>query len=264
MPENFDFTALGEEFWTWRAAQQPRSHDDIPRIERPTDWIPQWSANDVARYRTEIAEFADTLSQNFSFTEFDSGAAPSEWVDSCLLHSAISRVTWELDHLQIWRRQPGFYIDQTLGVVFDYLLPQKIDALTIANIRRILKSFKKTLANARANLVNCAHQEFAADAVEQLSAINVQLSEVGVNLLPYLSGEETAEFLAEVEVAGSELNSFREWLIVELPNFPAFEPIGELGFNWFLRNVALNPLTRGQLQDEPLVQFPNYLAQIRK
>jgi hypothetical protein len=26
---------LAREFWTWRAVQQPLSHDDIPRIERP-------------------------------------------------------------------------------------------------------------------------------------------------------------------------------------------------------------------------------------
>ena len=255
MSDNFELITFGEEFWTWRAVQQPRSHDDIPRIERPSNWVPEWSPNDVMRYRTEIAKFVDTLGQNFSFIELDSQSAPSDWVDRCLLHSAISRVTWELDYLQIWRRQPGFYVDQTIGVVFDYLLPQKIDALTIANVRRILKSFGKTLVDARVNLVNSAHKELAADTIEQLSAIRKQLNEVGVNLLPFLGSDTSADFLAEVEAAGIELNSFREWLIAELPNFPAFEAIGEVGFNWFLRNVALNPLRRGELIDIGNLEF---------
>src|SRR5689334_15043742 len=31
---------LATDFWNWRAANQPISSDDIPRIERPHDWVP--------------------------------------------------------------------------------------------------------------------------------------------------------------------------------------------------------------------------------
>ena len=120
MVEKTGIEILSEKFWTWRAAQQPRSHDDIPRIERPTDWVPQWSSTDAARYHNELADFEVALKENFSFTSIDKSLPAAEWVDHCLLHSAISRVKWELDYLEIWRRQPGFYIDQTIGVVFDY------------------------------------------------------------------------------------------------------------------------------------------------
>ncbi len=255
MAEKTSIELLSEKFWTWRAAQQPRSHDDIPRIERPTDWVPQWSSADVARYQNELAGFEAELKEIFSFTSIDKSLSPADWVDHCLLHSAISRVKWELDYLEIWRRQPGFYIDQTIGVVFDYLLPQAIDAQTISNVRRVLKSFAKTLQDARVNLVNYAHKELAIDAIEQLSAIREQLFEVGTHLLSYVGAEQASDFLDEVEVAGNELNSFREWLIVELPNFPAFKAIGEAGFNWFLCNVALNPLTRKELIDIGNIEF---------
>ncbi len=255
MPQNINILELSEKFWTWRASEQPRSHDDIPRIERPSDWVPEWSQADVARYRAEITEFEVALAQIFSFTSIDVSLSPSDWVDHCLLHSAISRVKWELDHLQIWRRQPGFYIDQTIGVVFDYLLPQKIDSLTISNVRRVLKSFEMTLQSARVNLANSAHKELALDSIEQLSAIKDQITEVGVSLTSYVEKSEVSGFLAEIEAAGDELVGFRDWLVAELANFPAFEPIGEVGFNWFLTNVALNPLTRRELIDIGNIEF---------
>ena len=255
MAEKTSIELLSEKFWTWRASQQPRSHDDIPRIERPTDWVPQWSSADVARYQNELAGFEAELKEIFSFTSIDKSLSSADWVDHCLLHSAISRVKWELDYLEIWRRQPGFYIDQTIGVVFDYLLPQEISAQTISNVRRVLKSFAKTLQDARVNLVSYAHKELAIDAIEQLSAIREQLFEVGTHLLSYVGPEQASDFLDEVEIAGNELNSFREWLIVELPNFPAFKAIGEAGFSWFLANVALNPLTRKELIDIGNIEF---------
>src|SRR5437763_8088697 len=49
---------LAQDFWTWRAANQPISSDDIPRIERPDDWVPDWSRDAIARRRSELSEFA--------------------------------------------------------------------------------------------------------------------------------------------------------------------------------------------------------------
>ena len=39
---------LARDFWTWRAATQPSSGDDIPRIERPAGWLPDWSRDAIA------------------------------------------------------------------------------------------------------------------------------------------------------------------------------------------------------------------------
>ena len=42
-----DLDLLAEEFWVWRALHQPVSSDDIPRIERPESWDPDWSLASV-------------------------------------------------------------------------------------------------------------------------------------------------------------------------------------------------------------------------
>src|SRR3981081_4846284 len=48
---------LAKDFWSWRAVEQPLSTDDIPRLERPATWTPDWSPEAVARYRTQLVEF---------------------------------------------------------------------------------------------------------------------------------------------------------------------------------------------------------------
>ncbi len=47
--------ALSQDFWAWRAAEMPVSTDDIPRLERPTGWVPDWSATAVQSYRQQVA-----------------------------------------------------------------------------------------------------------------------------------------------------------------------------------------------------------------
>ena len=41
------FDDLAREFWQWRAGQQPAGQDDMPRIDRPAEWTPEWSKDSV-------------------------------------------------------------------------------------------------------------------------------------------------------------------------------------------------------------------------
>ena len=118
---------LGHDFWHWRTLQQPRSHDDIPRLERVKNWKPAWNSADVAKYRITIAEFENRWSAIDPGSVDKLNVDKESWVDYQLIGSAIKRVYWELDYLKIWQQQPRFYIDQSIGVLFDLLLPLKID-----------------------------------------------------------------------------------------------------------------------------------------
>ena len=51
------FDDLARDFWAWRAAEQPVSSDDIPRIERPSGWVPDWSPEAMARYHKQLDEY---------------------------------------------------------------------------------------------------------------------------------------------------------------------------------------------------------------
>src|SRR5437660_6278385 len=48
---------LARDFWAWRAAEQPVSSDDIPRIEPPSGWVSGWSPEAVARYHKQLDEY---------------------------------------------------------------------------------------------------------------------------------------------------------------------------------------------------------------
>lgn len=244
--------ALAEEFWRWRASQQPRSHDDIPRIERPQEWIPQWSAADLVRYRAEIANFEEKLAE-IAAKKVD--ASIDDLIDLELLKSACARVHWELDYLQMPRRFPRFYIDQTIGAVFDYLLEPTITSSAIGNVRRLLKNFASILADAKANLANHAYREFAEVSISDLASIEQQLPEMARELLHVVPTAEHITFQNEISEATQQLVAYREWLQNNLPHFQSAQPVGREKFEWFLAHVALVPYSVEELLQIGEVEF---------
>src|SRR6266700_4197337 len=55
---------LARDFWIWRAAEQPVSSDDIPRIERPSGWAPDWSPRSCGPLPQAIGRIRDALAEN--------------------------------------------------------------------------------------------------------------------------------------------------------------------------------------------------------
>src|SRR5438874_12253466 len=48
---------LARDFWAWRAVEMPVFTDDIPRLERPAAWVPDWSPAAAARYQHDLQQF---------------------------------------------------------------------------------------------------------------------------------------------------------------------------------------------------------------
>ena len=160
---------LDRRFWAWRAVQAPRSRDDLPRLDRPVGWSPAWSAADVATYRDRLAAFA--AEHAALLAALPPGTLPSGAVEAGLLEpaltaggpearrtevdlrligSAIARAQFELDVLRPWQRDPWFYLDQTIGTVYDLLLPPPpIDDGRCAELLVRLQSFEATLEAGR-------------------------------------------------------------------------------------------------------------------
>ena len=234
---------LAEDFWTWRAANQPVSSDDIPRIERPPDWSPDWSQQAFERRRAELSEFASRL-QEINATSWP----VSQQVDYRLIGSAIARVDWELNITRGQERNPGFYVDQTLGLLFLCLLqPPPFTEARSRAIIRALQSFSATVASAKENLAGKAIRPFAVAALEKLVAVKSRLTKVGTELGPLLSGIAPTEFNQSVGNAIGALESFHDWLNAQLPGMSDKTAVGRDAYVYFLRNVALMPFTPEQL-----------------
>src|SRR5215467_5327444 len=109
---------LARDFWAWRAVEMPLSNDDIPRLERPAGWTPDWSPGAVSMYRKQVGEFEHRWRRLNAST----WPVPRQ-VDYRLVGSAIARARWELEVLGAWRRNPNFYLDQTVGAYVHLMLP---------------------------------------------------------------------------------------------------------------------------------------------
>src|SRR6185295_18810831 len=113
-------------------------------IERPEDWVPDWSRAAIARRRSELSEFATRHEAS------DARSWPvAQQVDHRLIGSAIARVHWELNVTRGQETNPGFYVDQTLGLLFLSLLkPPPFTEARSRAIVRALQSFTQTVQNA--------------------------------------------------------------------------------------------------------------------
>jgi Bacterial protein of unknown function (DUF885) len=234
---------LAARFWSWRTSQQPRSRDDIPRLDRPEGWLPNWSPSAVAAYREQLAGF------NGEFGSLDAHDAPVPvQVDHALVASALARVRWELDVVAAWQRQPGFYVDQTIGVLFDRLVvPPPFGDRRGAEIVRTLAAVRSGLELARANLAGHAVEEFARVTVAELADVEEQVQTCAVALVPELPADLGDPLRTAAEDAARALGSFREWLRSGRVAMQSWEPVGQEEFGRFLREVALLAYSPQQL-----------------
>jgi len=237
-----DLAALSRDFWAWRAVHQPINDDDLPRITRPAGWAPDWSPATVAACRRDLEAFQARWRVLAA-----PGPTVAEEVDRRLIGSALARVAWELDGVRLWRRDPGFYVAQTMGGLVDALLPPA--PFTPARSRDVvarLASFPRTLADARANL-DQAVGPFAHLAVADLADIGPRLKEALGALRSVLAPESRSRLDAETPRAVQALESYREWLRAHADSWPSDVAVGRDAYVRFLRTVALMPFTPEEL-----------------
>ena len=243
---------LGIEFWNWRMKQQPRSHDDIPRLERVENWLPAWSESDIATYRVALKEFQARY-ESIEFTNLGDTAFDKEtYVDYRLIGSAISRVYWELDHLKSWQEQPRFYIDQTIGVVFDLLLAPEVTDKRISEVALVLANSPQILQDGLANLSGNSVREYAIVAIELLGNIEVEVNRMVEELASFAEPSTVNSLKLAGDRAIAAFVNFREWLESNQKDMKQIQPVGRNKYQWFFDHVALVPY-----QPEELIAIGN-------
>ena len=234
---------LGTDFWQWRGVEQPFSTDDIPRIERPQGYTVDWSAKAIAQRLQELSLFERRWQ---SLVPAPNTAIPLQ-VDYRLLGSAIARVRWELAITESWRRNPSFYVDQTVGSVFALLLQPApfTEARQQAIITR-LRTIPKTLVDGRANLTD-VRRPFATLTVDALENIDQRLSQTVAALAPHFTAHTRRALQALAPNVSKALVSYRTWVADIIHSARPDTAIGRDNYLFFLRNVALITYTPEQL-----------------
>ncbi|GMQ81609.1 MAG: hypothetical protein BMS9Abin05_1041 [Rhodothermia bacterium] len=250
------FKELGNDFWTWRAWNQPVSGDDITRIERPEGWLPDWWPQSVRTRQMELAAYQDQLAAADS-----SGWTIPQQVNYRLLSSALARVDWELNINADWQRNPLFYVHQTLGSIFDLLLePPPFTEGRSNDIIARLEHIGTTVESAKVNLDKSV-RVFAELAIEELEQAGPRLDEFERTISSQLVGESASRLEFVVGVAKESLEDFRTWLERGLAYMSKDTALGRDAYQFFLNYVALMPyspeelLTMARLEWERSVAF---------
>ena len=125
-----------------------------------------------------------------------------------------------MDVLRMWQTQPRFYVDQTIGAVFDLLTPPNPDEARITVVTELLEGVPGVLDAGRANLTGEAIAEFAQGAVDELDAVEEQVPAMADALAALPEAAPVADPLrAAGRTAGTALVEFRDWVTAGLPDF---------------------------------------------
>src|SRR5256886_7030368 len=222
---------LADDFWAWRARYAPFTGDDVNRIERPGG-VRDWSRAKLDNQRKELNEF------EARWRKIDSRAWPiARQVDYRLVGSALSRVRWELDISPSWRRDPTFYIGQTLTPIVEALTvpapyndAQSREILTrIDNVPSILEQAKKNLEKPPA--------PFARVTIQALENIRPHLHQMASALARSTTLKEP-DLYAATDRAADALEKYRAYLHELLPSLPNETALGRDAYVFFLHNVA--------------------------
>jgi uncharacterized protein (DUF885 family) len=225
---------LANDFWAWRAKYAPFTGDDVNRIERPGG-TRDWSRASIDKERKDLAEF------EARWKKLD----PAQWavpqqVDYHLIGSALARVRWELDIHPRWKRDPNFYIAQTLTAVVEALtVPGSYDAAHSRAILTRIENIPSILQQGAENL-DKPPAPFASVAIQALENIRPRLHQMAAALLKSTTLKEE-ELKNAIDRATDALERFRETLREMLPSLPNETALGRDAYVFFLNNVALMP-----------------------
>jgi uncharacterized protein (DUF885 family) len=231
---------LANDFWTWRAKYAPFTGDDVNRIERPGR-TRDWSRASIDKQRKDLAEF-EARWKKINATQW---LIPQQ-VDYRLIGSALSRVRWELDVNPRWKRDPNFYVAQTLTALAEALtVPAPYDEAHSREILTRIENIPPILQQAAQNLEN-PPAPFASVTIQALDGIRDRLRKMASALIGSTTLKE-GELNGTCDRAADALEKFQQQLKEKLPRLPQQTALGRDPYIWFLRNVALMPFSPEEL-----------------
>jgi len=239
-PQADSLEKLADDFWAWRAKYAPFTGDDVNRMERPGG-MRDWSHASIETRRKDLAGF------EARWKKIDATHWPiSRQVDYKLIRSALSRVRWELDINPRWKRDPNFYIEQTLTPIAEaFLIPGPYNAAQSKEILARIENIPSILQQGTANL-DKPPAPFATVAIQALAGVRERLRKMS-KALPGSTMLKEADLNGAVERAAEALEKYQGALQEKLPSFPQQTSLGRDAYLFFLKDVALYPYSPEEL-----------------
>ena len=237
-PDSLD--KLADDFWAWRAKYAPFTGDDVNRMERPGG-MRDWSKASIETRRKDLAGF------EARWKKIDATHWPiPKQVDHRLIGSALSRVRWELDINPRWKRDPNFYIEQTLTPIAEaFVVPRPYDEARSREILTRIENIPSILQQGAANL-DKPPAPFTTVAIQALDDVRDRLRKMS-KALPGSTMLKEADLNGAVERAADALEKYQGELKEKLPSLPQQMSLGRDAYLFFLKNVALYPYPAEEL-----------------
>ena len=231
-----NLVALSAEFHSWLQRNGPVEPFSSTRLRRPPDWQPDWSQSAIQARKSEYLRFQARLDALAPETLETPGR-----VDAALLSAAMERTHWQLEVLDRPSRDPGFYLDQSLGSLFDILLdsPQPSQA-QLEEILRRLHRFPALINSAKLNL-DTVVPDLAAATARRIGDVDAMVEAFGEALGPSVPLTMQGDFDVGLRAMRQALASYQDWLQVSESRFKQPAAIGAQKYRWYLGHVALAP-----------------------
>ena len=253
--------AFSRKFWAWRSITQPITTDDLPRtaVIRPANWAPDCSAENLhaqqLQYEAFVTELRALRRNGGDGLDFANWSRDDQ-VDYFALTSALARVFWEQHMLRPAQRDPGYYIQQSVGAVWDALVRQPMawgeERVRTQLLPRLLAT-PQVLADGETNLRAAQAQTepvaaFGVLALDTLGwntttkkarvTMHLQASISALCAAAKLDSHTASQLLAATTTAATALNLFGSFVSQASPHWAKNASIGEGNYHWFLRHVS--------------------------
>lgn len=233
---------LGEEIFAWRLQNQPWSYDDVDRLERPATWLPDYSAAALAK----ADEALKSLQQRLGAID-PKTLLQHDQINYLLLRSELERADFERHVLSAATRDPDFYVAQTAGVVYNYILrPAPFGEARAAAVIRQLEQIPKTIAAAEVNLT-APIGPLADRALAHLENVRGKCDRLAQTLSPQFPAVKRAALNKACAAAGRVLEDYAAWLKARRSQMPSLTGIGKERYDWLLRRLLMLPFTSDEL-----------------
>lgn len=244
---------LAGEFYSWLSVNQPASPFAAVRPSRPVGWEPDWSQTALQQRKIEYIQFQGRLKALNAYG-YDAG----DRVDLALLGATMERVHWQIEVLANLRRDPGFYLDQSLGSLYELLIesPEPDEAAMEELVRRLLRF--PSLINTAKLMLDRTVPTLADAAIARIGDVDSRIGYLEESLTPFLSEGLEDDFALGIRAARQSMMSFKDWLRVSHPRFTESPAIGEQRLRWYLGHVAMIPRS----PDSILVETELTLARV--
>jgi hypothetical protein len=231
-----DYENLVKLFKEWREFQKPEI----------VDGVPDYTAAAMAKQRLGLRGFQDRLA----------AINPSSWpvsqqVDYHIVRAEMNGLDFDHRVLRPWSRNPCFYsvyyrspsdVPALEGpwrygtlCLWKYTFPLSKEALD--DFRMHLQAIPKVLEQAKINLTEEAKDLwFLGIRLKKMESVFLD------NLAQRLSADHP-DLVPDIRQAKVAVDEFREWLEKKQKDITAPSGIGIENYNWYMKNVHLNPYT---------------------